>query len=203
MKNFHKLILVALVAIFAAGTASADIRFGIKAGLNFNKMDYKNAVGNIKDPDNRTGWEAGVMTEFTVPIIGIGADVSLLYARQNLDLTADQNNNVLYENKDFLDIPVNLKWKINIPVVASVIKPMIFTGPDFLVALNKNTLKDIKTKTCEIGWNVGVGVELLKHVQVQAGYCMGLNSVAKYVDANAQDLKAKKNYWTVTAAYLF
>lgn len=199
MKQFHKLLIVALVAIFAAGTASADFRWGIKAGLNFNKLDYKDAAANL-EPGNRTGWEAGLMTEFTVPIIGVGADVSLLYARQNLDKATE----AVYKDKDFLDIPVNLKWKINIPVVASIVKPMIFTGPDFLVALNKHSIENIKSKTCEVGWNIGIGVELLKHLQVQGSYCIGMNNVAKYTgQVNTVDLKAKKNYWTVTAAYLF
>lgn len=202
MKTLHKFILAALVAIFSFGYASADFRFGIKAGLNFNSVDFKNLKQSVVDEGNRTGWMAGVMAEFTVPIINIGMDASVLYARQNV------NNNPYYENKDFLDIPVNLKWKINVPVVGSIIKPMIYTGPDFMFALNKHTFDNIKSRTCEIGWNLGIGVELLRHLQVQAGYCFGMNNVAKAADAvgvgfESADLKVKKNYWSLTAAYLF
>lgn len=202
MKTLHKALLVALVAIFSFGYASADFRWGIKAGLNFNNMDIKDVKASVVDPGNRTGWQAGLMAEFTIPIVNIGADVSLMYARQNLDnMTVD--NETVYKNKDFLDIPVNLKWKIGLPIVGKIISPIIYTGPDFLVALNKKTLKNIETKTCEVGWNVGIGIELLRHLQVQAGYCFGLNSVAKYTGINTEDLKVKKNYWTVSAAYLF
>ena len=202
MKTFHKALLVAIVAIFSFGYASADFRFGVKAGMNFNKLSYKiqnksDLEGQFKS-DNRTGWMAGVMAEFTLPIINIGADASLLYARQNVD------DNSAYENKNFLDIPINMKWKIGLPVVGNVISPIIYTGPDFLFALNKETLNNFKSKTCEVGWNVGIGVELVKHVQVEAGYCFGLNSVAKMTGmVDAVDLKVKKNYWTLTAAYLF
>ena len=203
MKTFHKALLVALVAIFSFGYASADFRFGVKAGLNFNKLDLKiknsqAAADFLKDSGNRTGWMAGVMAEFTVPIVNIGADASLLYARQNVD------DNSVYENKNFLDIPINLKWKIGLPVVGRIISPIIYTGPDFLFALNKNTFKDIQSRTCEVGWNVGIGVELLRHLQIEGGYCFGLNSVAKTTGlADAVDLKVKKNYWSLTAAYLF
>ncbi|MDE5794698.1 MAG: porin family protein [Muribaculaceae bacterium] len=210
MKTFHKSLLVALVAIFSFGYASADFRFGVKAGLNFNKLNYKiqnwqEATNELKNIDNQTGWMAGVMAEFTIPIVNIGADASILYARQNL--TAKEKE--YYSNENFIDIPVNLKWKIGLPVVGKFVSPIIYTGPDFLFALNKNTLKDIQTKTCEVGWNVGIGVELLRHLQIEAGYCFGLNNVMKYTNmvtgdlVNQQDLKAKKNYWTVTAAYLF
>ncbi|MDE6341749.1 MAG: PorT family protein [Muribaculaceae bacterium] len=204
MKTLKKLLLVAIVAIFTVGHASADFRFGIKAGLNFNKLDYKNVQANLQDPGNRTGWMAGVMAEFTVPIVNIGMDASILYARQNLD------DNTVYENKDFLDIPVNLKWKIGIPVVKNIVSPIIYTGPDFLFALNKKTLDSFKSKSCEVGWNIGLGVELFKHLQVQAGYTIGLNNIVDTADKlgvntgiQTQDYKVKKNYWSVTAAYLF
>lgn len=201
MKTLHKALMVAIVAIFSFGYASADFRFGIKAGLNFNNMDIKDVQTSVTDPGNRTGWQAGVMAEFTIPIVNIGADVSLMYSRQNLDKML-VNNETVYNNKDFLDIPVNLKWKIGLPVVGKIISPIIYTGPDFLIALNKNTLKDIETKKCQVGWNVGIGLELVRHLQITAGYCFGLNSVAKYV-VDAQDLTVKKNFWSVSAAYLF
>lgn len=218
MKTFQKALLVALVAIFSFGYASAEFRFGVKAGLNFNKLDYKfsgsqEIADQLKDPSNQTGWMAGVMAEFTIPIINIGADASILYAHQSVGA----NEAKYYGNKDFLDIPVNLKWKIGIPAVGKIISPIIYTGPDFLFALNKNKL-DLgidcfeHNKKCEVGWNVGIGVELLQHLQIDAGYCFGLNDVVDcymlsfssyYPDVDSWDLKAKKNYWTVTVAYLF
>lgn len=197
MKTLHKVLFVALVAIFSFGYASADFRFGIKAGLNFNKVNLKTPNATL-DGDNRTGWQAGVMAEFTVPIVNIGMDAAVMYARQNV------NDNSAYENKDFLDIPVNLKWKIGLPVVGNIISPIIFTGPDFLIALNKQTMQNFETKTCEVGWNFGLGVELLKHLQVTGSYCLGMNNVAEATGLlNTADLKAKKNYWTLSAAYLF
>lgn len=213
MKTFQKVLLVALVAIFSFGYAAADFRFGVKAGLNFNKLDLKikdkqSAVDFVQDKGNQTGWMAGVMAEFTLPIINIGADASLLYAHQS-NGKLEYNGKNAYGDKNFLDLPINLKWKIGLPVVGKVISPIIYTGPDFLFALNKKTLDNIKSKTCEVGWNIGIGVELLSHLQVEAGYCIGLNNVVKFTDQyfpsgiNAADYKVKKNYWTLTAAYLF
>ncbi|MDE7410161.1 MAG: PorT family protein [Muribaculaceae bacterium] len=208
MKTFHKTLLVALLAIFSFGYASADFRFGVKAGLNFNNVNFQklkdltDVKDQFADKSNQTGWMAGVMAEFTIPIVNIGADASIMYARQNVEKTA------FYSNRDFLDIPINLKWKIGLPVVNKIITPMIYTGPDFMFAFGKNTLKDIKEKKCEVGWNLGVGIEFFRHLQIQGGYCFGLNSVAKYtnlvgLNIPENDLKVKKNYWTLTAAYLF
>lgn len=197
MKTFKKALLVAIIAIFTVGSASADFRWGIKAGVNFSDLNLKNIPSSVTDPGNRTGWQAGLMAEFTIPIVNIGADASLMYMRQNLD------KNDAYSNKDFIDLPINLKWKIGLPVVGKIISPIIYTGPDFLFALNKHTIEDFKTKTCEVGWNVGIGLQLINHLQITGGYCFGLNGVAKYVGINPEDQKVKKNYWSVSAAYLF
>lgn len=205
MKTIKRFLAFALVAIFCAGTAHADFRWGIKAGMNFNKINYKHLTENIKT-DNRAGWEAGLTAEFTVPIVGVGMDASVLYSRMNLDGQVEGlDKDEIYSHKDFIDIPVNLKWKIGVPVVGSIVKPMIYTGPDFLFAVGNDTMSDIiNTHKCEIGWNIGVGVELLKHLQIQGGYCIGINKIANtVVNANTVDYKAKKNYWSVTAAYLF
>ncbi len=57
-----------------------------------------------------------------------------------------------------------------------------------------------------MGWNVGVGLELLKHLQISGGYTFGINNVAKNIPVlgdNIGKIKVKNNYWTITAAYLF
>ena len=54
-----------------------------------------------------------------------------------------------------------------------------------------------------MGWNVGVGVELIKHLQVSGGYTFGINNIAKEFASNIGKVKLRNNYWTVTAAWLF
>lgn len=219
MNIFRRVIVIALAAVFGIGAANAEFNWGIKAGLNVNKIRYgEKAVRETLDPSNSCGWTAGVMVDFTVPVIGIGVDASLMYARMNngndgnittinIPTKADDILNTEEHNvfgKNFLEIPINLKYKFSIPVVSAFMKPYIFTGPTFAFKLDKNTLESVKSKTCQVAWNVGLGLEFLKHVQIGAGYSFGINNVAGYTGlVNTQDLKAKNNYWTVTAAYLF
>lgn len=209
MNNLKRIFLVALVAIMACASANAQLKFGIKAGMNVNKLHFSSeAVNDLQK--NSTGWEAGVMAEFTVPVIGVGIDAALMYARMNNeeDLMFD-NGSALedasnFYGKNFLEIPVNLKYKLTLPAVASIVKPMIYTGPTFAFKLDKNVWDDIQTHTCQVAWNVGLGLEFFNHLQVAAGYNFGINNIMKYTNlVNAQDYKVKNNYWTVTAAYLF
>ncbi|MDE6339403.1 MAG: PorT family protein [Muribaculaceae bacterium] len=211
MRNFKHLIIVALVAIFACGQANAEFRFGVKAGANFNKLHLgkENISANFAS-ENRAGFTAGVMTEFTVPIIGIGADLSLMYSHMNNELKEGTTEGTV--GKNFLEIPLNLKYKFSLPVVSKFVKPMIFTGPTFAFKLDKSVFNAIKTKTTQVGWNFGIGVEFLNHLQISGGYTLGINNVLKYskyipavggVTDNLNLVKLKNNYWTVTAAYLF
>ena len=208
MKKFKHLLVVALVALFAVGQANAEFRFGVKAGANFSSLHLNSNWTDTFKADNTAGFTGGVMTEFTVPIIGIGMDLSLMYTHVKNELTSKDGQK--FEEgtigKNFLEIPLNLKYKINIPVVNNIARPMIFTGPTFAFKLDKSIFKDVKTKTCQIGWNLGLGVEFFKHLQVAGGYTFGMNNILKNTIpglGSINDVKLKNNYWTVTAAYLF
>lgn len=203
MKNLRRLLILVMVLVIGTGMAEAEFRFGVKAGVAVNKLHFDSSVF---DADNRTGFTGGVMTEFTIPIVNLGFDLSLMYTRMNSEVEVPSTVGNGYEvesvGKDFLQIPLNLKYKLNLPVVGSIIKPMIFTGPSFNFKLNKNTWEHMKTKTCQVAWNLGIGVELIKHLQISGSYAWGMNNVAKHL-VNAQNIDLKNNYWTVTAAWLF
>lgn len=205
-----KRIMIALMAlVLTAGVASAQVRFGIKAGANFNKLHLNTDA--MTDPDNSCGFNVGVMTEFTVPIVGLCFDASLMYSRMNNAISRDYSDTAseivnadMPYGKNFLEIPINIKYKFQIPVIASVFKPYIFTGPNFAFKLDK-TLMD---KTFQAAWNVGIGVELIRHLQISGSYGFGINNVLKNVmiadsDFQVAEIKAKNNYWTVSAAWLF
>ena len=191
--NFIKKPLIALLlALMTIGVADAQFRFGIKAGVNVNHLSTK---ADVLENNNRAGWTAGVMTEFQVPVIGLCFDASLMYQRLNSEKELD--------NKNFIDIPINIKFKFGLPIVGRFISPYIFTGPDFAFKLDKAVVKDFKTKTFQSAWNIGAGLELVKHLQISASYGFGMNNIIKIVDKNSNPVSLKNNYWTITAAYLF
>lgn len=214
MKTLKRIALIAVALLICTGSANAKFfSFGLKAGLNVNKLHFsKAAVDDLTSKNNSTGWEAGVMVEGNVPIIGLGFDVSLMYARMNNSTTSYfMNSNGTYEafngkeaGKNFIMIPINIKYKFNLPVVSRYMVPFIFTGPDLAFKLDKNIIDNMKTKTCQVAWNVGLGLEFVSHLQIAASYGFGINNIAdKFNLVNATDLNIKNNYWTVTAAWLF
>lgn len=206
MKIFRKLIFVALLAMIGVAQANAQFRFGVKAGVNLNSLHLTNVKHNF-DKDNGCGFTGGVMTEFQVPLIGLCFDASLMYTHMSAStgvVTTDESgivNGEITPKKDFLEIPINLKYKLGLPVI----HPYIFTGPSFAFKFGGDD-DVLKTKTFQCAWNVGLGFELFNHVQISGSYGFGMNNIMKntgLVDNVSNNIKLKNNYWTITAAYLF
>lgn len=193
-----KTIIAAIVVVcgLTAVPANAQFRFGPKVGINVNSLHFSDKTF---DSDNRVGFNAGVMTEFTVPIIGIGMDASVMYVRRNSTIIEGDGTNVR-DNRDYIDIPINLKYKLSIPVISSIVAPYLTTGPAFAFLTSKRDLDKFLNRKCDVAWNFGFGAELVKHLQIGASYGIGLS---KAVKSTENPIEGKNRYWTVTAAYLF
>lgn len=195
-----KRILSLLLAVAFMVPAFAQFRIGPRVGVAVNSLHFDTSV---YDKENRAGFTGGLQLEFTAPIIGIGFDASVMYVkRSGVDI------NKTYVNADYVDIPVNLKYKLSIPVIASIVKPYVFTGPDFAFLTSKRVVSDIlKRRNFDVGWNFGFGVELVKHLQFGASYGIGLTKALEEIDlkdsGNRAGIDGKNRYWTLTAAWLF
>lgn len=200
-----RIFLVVLVTAITVCSVSAKLRFGVKAGVNIDNLKLTNVMDNLST-DNQCGFTGGVTTEFIATIIGIGFDLSLMYTHMKSDIEYNKYEGAV--SKNFLEIPLNLKYKIGVPVISSIVQPMIFTGPTMALKLDKSIFGDLKSKTVQMGWNLGLGFEFFKHLQINGGYTFGINNVAKMIpginnSTNLGKIKLKNNYWTVTAAYMF
>ena len=199
--------IIMVVGASAATTASAQFRFGLKAGVNISHLSFNEDIKNAFEKDNQTGFTGGIMAEFTVPLIGVGADVSAMYVRRNAQYM--DNNNLKTNQRDYIEIPVNLKWKISIPAVGNIVSPYIFTGPSFAILASKKAISNAyENKAVDTSWNVGVGLQFINHLQIGASYAIGMNNtIKKFTVGNAvgeaNEVGARSNYWTITAAWLF
>lgn len=197
--KFIKRIVLAVALVMTVGiSAQAQFKFGVKAGIAANGLHFNK---DILSTDNRCGFVGGVMTEFTVPIIGVGADLSVLYQHRTTTVNTELPDGSVRMRGDFIDIPLNLKYKLSLPGVGQFIAPFVTTGPDFSFRLSKKNLDSfINDKTCDVAWNVGLGAEIIKHIQIAASYGFGITNHASGNDAL---YSSHNRCWTVTAAYLF
>ena len=198
-----KILLVIIAALMGTSAAQAGslFKFGPKVGLTVNALHFNN---DLFDSSNKTGWTAGLMTEFRVPVIGVGADLSLMYVRRNSEFMA--GNNIGKDNRDYIEIPLNLRYNFSLPVINNVVMPYLAVGPSVsMLTSRKHIEAAYSNKSVDWALNFGIGVQLVKHLDVSARYGLGLTKAVNAVSENDSNagIQGKNRYWTVSVAYLF
>ncbi|MDE5677738.1 porin family protein [Phocaeicola sp.] len=193
MKKIISVLMVA-VCLMMAAPVQAQLHLGVKGGLNLSKVSFSKSDWK---GDNKTGWFVGPMAEFTLPIVGIGADVAALYSQTDL---AAKGYEVDAKLKT-IEIPVNLKWSFG---MGSMLGAYIAAGPQFGFNIgNKNGFMDYELKKHNTTFNVGAGLKLIRHLQLGVNYNFALSHTAT-IDVNEYEtIKIKNNTWQVSLAYLF
>lgn len=198
MKNINKIIIVIVLFLTATTAVQAQVRFGLKGGVTLNELKWDK---NVLSSDNRMGFTGGLMIEVGLPVVGLGLDASALYTHRENELIHEGQK----LKRDYVDFPVNVKYKLQIPVLAKVIAPFVSTGPDFALLLSDQDKGDFKARKWNISWNVGFGAELFRKLQIHANYGIGISKAFEYIgkQVNSTSVEGKDRYWTITAAYLF
>lgn len=192
-----KRFLSLVIALAAILPAMAQFSIGPRVGVALNTLELnEHGFGS----DNRAGFTAGLQAEVMIPMVNFGFDASVMYVRRTSEISG---NNGLKVDRDYIEIPLNLKYKFGLPVVGSLVSPYIFTGPSFAFKVSGEDFSNfIHEKKCNMSWNFGFGLQLIKHLQVGASYGIGLSKVADFAVQNVE-IEAKHNGWTITAAWLF
>lgn len=197
MKKKIITFLCAMAFLAVAIPAQAQLRFGVKGGLNITSVHFDS---DMFKSDNVTGFHIGPMIEATMPLLGFGFDAALLYSQKGMESSSSGVKTTM--KTSYIDVPVNLKWKFGLPIV----KAYLAAGPyaSFRVGGDKiwNVLSDqLETKSFGAGLNFGAGVEVFNHLQVGFNYELGLTD---NFSAEKLDLSSNKNRgWTISAAILF
>ena len=184
--------LVVILCLFMAVPSQAQIKFGLKGGLDISKLDTKVS-------GNTTGFFVGPMLDVTLPIIGLGIDVAALYSQSGIDV-----NNKSSEKLKSVEIPVNLKWTLGL---GSTFGVFIAAGPQFGFSINdgwKQLMEESNKSFVSV--NVGAGLKLLRHLQVGVNYNIGASKLGDMiVDSSEGKLLSgiRKNSWQVSLAYMF
>lgn len=189
-----KLLIVAIIAFCCVSMpASAQFKFGVQAGIVTNGLKFSE---DMFDASNRVGFTGGLTAQFNL-LFGLGFQGSVMYVHKESNVTStDGTSTPGIVKMDYLAIPVHVKYNLDLPIVNRIVRPFIFTGPSFSYRLSKPENFSINKGNVE--WDLGVGVDLINHIQVSAGYGFGCYKIAEYIGN-----KVKTNGWTVTLGYLF
>lgn len=190
--------------------ASAQIKFGVKGGLNVTDMSFSK---DVLGADNRTGFFIGPTVLFTLPVVGLGIDASALYDQREAKLSVDGNKSETLKSQA-INVPVNLRYGFGLGSLASI---YMFAGPQFGFNVgdkNQSLYDDVAEwtlKKSNFSINVGAGVMLVKHLQVSANYNIACGRTGNVTLKDAisstfdgfSSSRGRSNAWQIALAYYF
>lgn len=174
-----KKLLFAAIAIFFAVNANAQ--FGIIAGVTSTQTDYKAAWANANEINQ---FHVGATVKIPLPL-GFAVQPGIIYNMKGSSVeSAVAGEAFTVDTKTgFIEVPVQAQWGINI---AGVVRPYAFVEPFIGYAITNEESSTLKLSSftgenrkenwdnvknrLEYGFGLGVGVELIKHLQVSVRY---------------------------------
>ena len=191
MKNIFTVLMVAVALMMVAPAQAQLIKFGVKGGINFSKLDFDGkGIDGVRD--NSTGFFFGPMAEVTLPILGLGFDGALMYSQRGKGEVKEQG----------LEVPVNLKYTIGLGSFAGL---YFAAGPDFFFNFKDIDIQGMKAEKTQVALNLGAGLKLLRKLQVGINYQIPMGDSFKWsaVGETLTNLGAKTKTFQVSAAYIF
>ena len=191
--------IIALTLLLATVSASAGIKFGIRGGVNVTNVSIADISGISK-----TGFYLGPTLKLGLPL-GFDIDASLLYnqleadpdiyvtqadyptVHQADDPTGYKGPNI---KRKAISIPLNLRKGFGFGDNASI---FLFAGPQISWNIGDKSITEYnyKWKSADISVNAGVGVMLLKRIEVKANYTFPCSSAGKSEGGEPYDWKLK------------
>ena len=202
MKKIFSVCIMAVVLMMAMPAQAQLIKFGVKGGLNMSKLDFKNrSLEQVKE--NSTGFFIGPMAEITLPILGLGIDGALMYS-QKTDLSysyAGSDVGSVDLKEQGIEIPINLKYSFGL---GSLLGIYLAAGPDFYYNFKDIDVAAFKTKRTQVAINLGVGLKLLRKLQVGVTYQIPMGDSFEWKDVVSKVANGTKTKTLqVSAAYIF
>ena len=183
MKKTLVLLLAALIAV----PAFSQLKFGVKAGAStdftFTNQTLKSTntqvvVENAKNAE--WGFQGGVFMRASMLGFYVQPELLLATATNSTRFSGTIDGNAV-------DQVVSQKFtKVNVPVMVgfkvSVLRVNVGPVASFLINEPKDLLDGESYKKATIGYQAGIGVDLLKKITLDARYEGGLNQFGNKVN---------------------
>ena len=208
MKKIFSLALLAFMMM--AMPANAQIKFGLKGGVNVTSMSFSNEVF---DASNRTGFFIGPTVKIQLPLVGLSIDASALYDQREAKIKVGDVETGSSVKQQAIAVPINLRYGWGLSSLANI---FLFAGPQFSFNVGD---KDVELDGTKGTWNlknsnfsvnVGAGVTILKHLQLSANYNIACGKTGdaawdQVTEALSKEKKSRGrfNAWQIGLAYYF
>ena len=137
MKKILSLVFI-VAAMMYATSANAQVKFGLKGGLNVTSMSFSE---DVFDASNKTGFFVGPMVKVTVPIVGLSFDAAALYDQKEAKVKANGDDYDLTGKnvkQQSINIPVNVRYGFGLSSLANA---FVFAGPQWGINVGDKNFK--------------------------------------------------------------
>jgi hypothetical protein len=208
MKKMMKMAVLA-AALTLSANASAQTKLGLKGGINTSEVSVNDDVWKT---DNRLGFFIGPTVKFTLPIVGLGMDISALYEKRESKMKSEDGKLGSVVSREQLAIPINARYSFGLGETANI---FLFAGPQVAFNLGKKDkeivpeVADWTLKSSNFSINLGIGCTLASHLQATIGYNIALGKTGevelstKGVEASKKKYDGRSNAWQLGVAYFF
>lgn len=134
MKKVLSFIVLAVSVLFA-NPAQAQIKLGVKGGLNVSNLKLDDDMWTA---DNKAGFFIGPMVKVTVPVTGLSFDVAALYDQKEAkmhwadDVVGGDLSQTTTIKQQYIDIPVNVRYGVGLGSLANVFVLQVHSGASML-----------------------------------------------------------------------
>ncbi len=202
------MLLAMIVTMTTANNASAQIKFGLKGGVNVTDMSLNS---NVFDASNRTGFFVGPTIKVQLTLVGLGIDASALYDQREAKIKVGNTTTKETLRSQAINVPINLRYGWGLSSMANI---FLFAGPQFGFNVGDKDQKITESSTWSVknsnfSLNFGAGVTLLSHLQLTANYNVvcGKTSDATITEGIEQltnkEVRSRANAWQIALAYYF
>lgn len=178
-----KIILISFFLLIGIFQSNAQmLKFGVKAGANFNSLDGDDAQGL----DTYTSFHFGALLEVNV-FENFAIQPELLYSSQGAKVSEE---NVKDINFSYVTVPVLAKFYLITD------KLSLEAGPQFSFLVNENVPDQFESKSFDFSAVGGLGFNFTENIFAQARYVAGLTDTTK-------DAEIKNRVIQVSVGYRF
>ena len=176
-----KKILLTIITIFAINAvASAQMRFGIKGGLNLaNESISSSALGGLSlSPSMRIGFHAGLVMDSPITE-SISIQPNLLFSQKGFKLSA--NGNDISTTFNYIELPINFLYHASesFSVGAGPYLGYALSGTVSSGSQNTNvTFGSGEARRLDYGLNLTAGYEVSPGLVISANYSLGLANIS-------------------------
>lgn len=203
-----KIFLAFVTMLTLTLSASAQIKMGVKAGLNITNMEFSKEVVS---KSNQEGFFAGITLKADLPISPVSVDAAVLYDQRSAKATVTHNDGMLqadYGEKNFkqesIIIPVNLRLKFPL---GSLLGVFVAAGPQIDVNMSKDREGqgedgfNFKWDKTNFSVNAGGGITVLDKIEIGANYNFAIDDSGK--SSSIRNFSTKSHATQIYLSYYF